>query len=70
MEKYLTPAAIVLAALIGSFTFRFEAQPLGSSNHMMMVHDRWTGVAKYCGGRGEQAQRFPFLSAGLIPARR
>lgn len=70
MEKFLTPAAIVLAALIGSFTFRYEVQPVGSSNHMVLVRDRWTGDAKYCGGRGEEARCFPFLSAGLQPARR
>lgn len=69
MEKFLTPGAIVLAALIGSFTFQYEVQPVGASNHLMLVHDRWTGEAKYCGGRGEESRCFPFLSAGLRPPR-
>lgn len=48
MSKYLLPGAVVLAALIGSFTFRYDVQPVGGNGVAISVHDRWWGRIALC----------------------
>lgn len=67
MDRFLIPGAIVLAALIIAATFRYDVQTMGERNHIVLVQDRWTGSAKYCGGQAGSTACFEFLATGYAP---
>jgi len=67
MEKFLTPGAIVLAAILGLIAFRYEVQPVGSNNMGVMLRDRWSGEVSICGRSGGDTRCFPILGSSYKP---
>lgn len=65
MGRYLLPGAVVLAAVIGGISFRYDLQPIGHQGVGLMVHDRWSGTVKICEPHGKgYSNCFAYLAAG------
>lgn len=70
MEKFLTPGAILLVGMLALVAFRYEVQPFGPDQKFVLVRDRWTGSAKWCGGPEGSVRCFRLLSDGYSLASR
>ncbi|CAH2405247.1 conserved hypothetical protein [Mesorhizobium ventifaucium] len=70
MEKFLVPGAIIVAAIIGAATFRYDVLVGGASSQFVLIRDRWTGEVKYCGGSSGTSMCFAYLSRGMAPIRK
>ena len=42
--------SILLAAALLSYLFRYDAQTWGPEGRFVLLHDRWLGDVKWCGG--------------------